>query len=161
MRRSGRNFTRSSPSGIRPKASRPISIDRSASGGRSFSNDSIIFLLRTGSSTVPEGTGSRASRPRYFSVSFRSSPMRLRRSSGRGVTPAGSAGSSEKAAGARSRRQSAAAPSLVVVVMPVLLVAGHVDDHGAGQQEDVVLSGSDFDAIGVAPGEPPLGHVGD
>src|ERR1700761_8627378 len=40
-------------------------------------------------------------------------------------------------------------------------VADHVDDDGDGEEEDVVFTGGDVDAVGVGEGEPLLGDGGD
>ena len=45
--------------------------------------------------------------------------------------------------------------------MVLLVVADHIDDDGAGEQEDVVFAGGNFDAVGVGPGEPAFGAGGD
>ena len=42
-----------------------------------------------------------------------------------------------------------------------VVMADHVDNDGAGQDEDVVLVGSNVDAVGVGPREPAFGRGGD
>src|SRR5689334_1119716 len=41
------------------------------------------------------------------------------------------------------------------------LMADHVDDHGGGEDQDVVLTVRHFDSIGIGPAEPTFAHLGD
>jgi hypothetical protein len=73
-------------------------------------------------------------RPIYLILGLNSQPIRKWPGPQSRVSPAASDGSDS--------------------ALPALLMADHVDDHRGGQQQDGILSGFDFDAVGVGKGEP-------
>src|SRR5690242_7445237 len=60
--------------------------------------------------------------------------------------------------GAREAASGGGGGGSVAVAM---FLGGHVDDDGAGEDEDVVFSGGDVDAVGVGHGKPALADGGD